>query len=46
MFKLIEPYILTFVPIFVAVDAIGNIPLFVSLVEGDTKKQFSLADYA
>ena len=39
MFKLIEPYILTFVPIFVAVDAIGNIPLFVSLVEGDTKKQ-------
>ena len=39
MFKLIEPYMLTFVPIFVAVDAIGNIPLFVSLVEGDTKKQ-------
>ena len=39
MFKIIEPYILTFVPIFVAVDAIGNIPLFVSLVEGDTKKQ-------
>ena len=33
------PYILTFIQIFVAVDAIGNIPLFVSLVEGTTKKQ-------
>lgn len=30
---------LTFIPIFVAVDAIGNIPLFVSLVEGLHKKQ-------
>jgi multiple antibiotic resistance protein len=39
MLKLLEPYILTFIPIFVAVDAIGNIPLFISLVEGTTKKQ-------
>jgi multiple antibiotic resistance protein len=39
MFKIIEPYILTFIPIFVAVDAIGNIPLFISLVEGVGKKQ-------
>jgi multiple antibiotic resistance protein len=39
MLKILEPYILTFIPIFVAVDAIGNIPLFVSLVEGVTKKQ-------
>ena len=39
MFKILEPYILTFIPIFVAVDAIGNIPLFISLVEGATKKQ-------
>ena len=39
MMKLLEPYILTFIPIFVAVDAIGNIPLFISLVEGATKKQ-------
>ncbi len=39
MLKLIEPYILTFIPIFVAVDAIGNIPLFVSMVEGQSKKQ-------
>lgn len=39
MFKILEPYILTFIPIFVAVDAIGNIPLFIALVEGTTKKQ-------
>jgi multiple antibiotic resistance protein len=39
MLKLLEPYILTFVPIFVAVDAIGSIPLFVSLVEGTSKKE-------
>jgi len=39
MLKTLEPYILTFIPIFVAVDAIGNIPLFISLVEGSTKKQ-------
>lgn len=29
---------LTFIPIFVAVDAIGNIPLFISLVEGTSKR--------
>jgi multiple antibiotic resistance protein len=34
MLKILQPYLLTFIPIFVAVDAIGNIPLFVSLVEG------------
>jgi len=39
MLKICEPFILTFIPIFVAVDAIGNIPLFISLVEGTTKKQ-------
>jgi len=39
MLKLFEPYILTFIPIFVAVDAIGNIPLFISLVENLNKKQ-------
>ncbi|MFA5089554.1 MAG: MarC family protein [Candidatus Omnitrophota bacterium] len=37
--KALAPYILTFIPIFVAVDAIGNIPLFLSLVEGVSKKQ-------
>lgn len=39
MFKIIEPYILTFIPIFVAVDAIGNLPLFISLTEGVSKVQ-------
>ena len=39
MFKLFEPYILTFIQIFVAVDSLGNIPLFISLVEGVSKKQ-------
>jgi len=34
-----KPYILTFIPILVAVDAIGNTPLFISLVEVTTKKQ-------
>jgi len=41
MLKILEPYILTFIPIFVAVDAIGNIPLFISLVEGMNKHQRS-----
>ena len=39
MLKILQPYILTFIPLFVAVDAIGNIPLFISLVEGASKKQ-------
>lgn len=39
MLKLFEAYILSFIPIFVAVDAIGTIPLFISLVDGLSKKQ-------
>ena len=39
MLKICEPFLLAFIPIFVAVDAIGNIPLFISLVEGVNKKQ-------
>lgn len=39
MLKMLEPYMLTFIPIFVAVDAIGNIPLFIAMVEGMSKKQ-------
>ncbi|MDD4894112.1 MAG: MarC family protein [Candidatus Omnitrophica bacterium] len=39
MMKLLEPYLLAFIPIFVAVDVIGTIPLFVSLVGGVSKKQ-------
>ena len=36
--NLLQPYVLSFIPIFVAVDAIGNIPVFVSLAEGLNKK--------
>ncbi|MDD5044232.1 MAG: MarC family protein [Candidatus Omnitrophica bacterium] len=39
MMQILNTFLLTFIPIFVAVDSIGNIPLFVSLVEGTTKKQ-------
>ena len=39
MIELLKPYILTFIPIFVAVDAIGNIPIFISLTDGTTKKE-------
>lgn len=39
MFKTFEPFILAFIPIFVAVDAIGNIPIFISMVDGMNKKQ-------
>lgn len=34
MMELLRPYMLAFIPIFVAVDAIANIPIFLSLVEG------------
>jgi len=34
MMDYLRPYLLSFIPIFVAVDAIGNVPLFISLVEG------------
>ena len=33
----LRPYILSFVPLFVAVDAIANIPVFLSLVEHSSK---------
>lgn len=39
MMELLKPYILTFIPLFVAVDAIGSIPVFISIIEGVTKKQ-------
>ncbi len=39
MLQMLEPYILSFIPIFVAVDAIGNIPLFIGMAEGMSKKQ-------
>lgn len=34
MTTIFTPYLLSFIPIFVAVDAIGNVPIFISLVEG------------
>ncbi|MDD5560531.1 MAG: MarC family protein [Candidatus Omnitrophica bacterium] len=37
MMETLKPYILSFIPMFVAVDAIGNIPIFLSLVEGSSK---------
>ncbi|MDD5281998.1 MAG: MarC family protein [Candidatus Omnitrophica bacterium] len=39
MMEAFRPYILSFIPMFVAVDAIGNIPIFLSLVEGTSKTQ-------
>ena len=39
MAKILEPFILSFIPIFVAVDAIGNIPVFISIAEGAGVKQ-------
>ncbi|MDD5518715.1 MAG: MarC family protein, partial [Candidatus Omnitrophica bacterium] len=39
MMELLKPYILAFIPIFVAVDVIATIPVFLSLVEGHSKKQ-------
>ncbi len=39
MQEILKPYLLTFIPIFVAVDIIGTIPLFIGLVEGAGKTQ-------
>lgn len=34
MDNIFSSYLLSFIPIFVAVDAIGNVPIFVSLIDG------------
>lgn len=39
MAEFLQPFLLTFIPLFVAVDSIGNIPLFVSLAENLNLKQ-------
>jgi len=39
MFKALEPFVLSFIPIFVAVDAIGTIPLYLSMTEGVSREQ-------
>ena len=35
----LKPYIVTFIPIFLAIDAIGTVPLYLGLTEGLTRKQ-------
>jgi multiple antibiotic resistance protein len=35
----LKPYILSFIPLFVAIDALGNIPLFMALTEELVPKQ-------
>ncbi len=37
--EMLRPYILSFIPLFVAVDAIANIPIFLSLVEKSSKQE-------
>lgn len=37
MMEVLKPYILSFIPLFVTVDAIANIPIFLSLVGHDSK---------
>ncbi|MGV8058205.1 MAG: MarC family protein [Smithellaceae bacterium] len=39
MFIILEPYLMAFIALFVAVDAIGNTPIFISFVENTTKEQ-------
>src|SRR5208337_5108080 len=41
MMQAFRPYLLAFIPIFVAVDAVANIPIFLSLVEHCSRKQKS-----
>ena len=45
MLELLKSFVLTFIPVFVATDAIGNIPLFVGLTEGlDQRERNRVAD--
>ncbi len=39
MYANLKPYLMTFIPIFVAVDIIGSIPLFLSVVEGKKRRE-------
>jgi multiple antibiotic resistance protein len=39
MFSLFEPFILAFIPVFVAVDSLGNVPVFLSLIDGMNRAQ-------
>jgi multiple antibiotic resistance protein len=39
LLNILKPYIVTFIPIFLAVDIIGTVPLFLGLTEGLNPKQ-------
>jgi len=39
LFSLLKPYIVTFIPIFLAVDIIGTVPLYLGLTENLNQKQ-------
>ncbi|MDD2679618.1 MAG: MarC family protein [Candidatus Omnitrophica bacterium] len=39
MMEMLKPYILAFIPLFVAIDAIATIPVFLSLVHGTSVRQ-------
>lgn len=39
LLNILKPYIVTFIPIFLAVDIIGTVPLFLGLTEGLNHKQ-------
>ena len=39
MMDIFSPYLLSFIPLFVAVDAVANIPIFLSLVANCSRKQ-------
>ena len=38
MAEILKPYLMAFIPIFVAVDIIGSVPLFLSVVEGKNRR--------
>ena len=39
LISILKPYIVTFIPIFLAVDIIGTVPIFLGLTESMNKKQ-------
>lgn len=39
LFSVLKPYIITFIPIFLAVDIIGTVPLYLGLTENLNQKQ-------
>ena len=39
MSNFLHDFVLTFLPLFIVVDALGNVPIILSLSEGMTRKQ-------